>query len=97
FEAYLSLFLFGHYLPSAYASPRDGPLGGAGGVCDRRAADITFHIVVECYHAAFDIEIGWWQTVIVPSQLRPAVDVPETAAIEESMKGRTNHVSCIPS
>ena len=79
-----------------------GLLGGTGWVydfevCDRRAAHITFHFVVECYHVAFDIEIAWWQTVIVPSQSQPAVEATATAAIEETMKGRTNHVSCIPS
>ncbi|CDX24978.1 hypothetical protein MPLB_620022 [Mesorhizobium sp. ORS 3324] len=47
-----------------------GPVGFVTGA----QPNITFHIVVECYHAAFDIEIGWWQTVIVPSQLRPAVE-----------------------
>ncbi|CDX48741.1 hypothetical protein MPL3365_10007 [Mesorhizobium plurifarium] len=79
----------------AYASPNRA--GWAGPVGDRRAALITFHFVVECYHVAFDIEIGWWQTIIVPSQSQPAVEAPATAAIEETMKGRTNHVSCIPS
>ncbi|MCX7303020.1 MAG: hypothetical protein NTV73_01605 [Hyphomicrobiales bacterium] len=46
---------------------------------------------------AFDIGGVWWQNVIVPSQTEPAVDAACTVAIEETMKGRTNHVSCQPS
>jgi hypothetical protein len=46
---------------------------------------------------AFDIGGVWWQHVIVPSQTEPAVDTACTVAIEETMKGSTNHVSCQPS
>ena len=99
FEADISLFLFGHYLPSArLRRPTMGLIGRGRHLLPparRPISHFTLSWNATTQHSTSMPDggrVSWCR-----HRCEPAVDAPLTAAIEETMKGRTNHVSCIPS